>query len=220
MERCRFLLYTEGMSNKILYIVIGVAVLIGLVAALSGRFIPVAEGPMATSTPVATSTDGGVVCTKDAMQCPDGSYVGRTGPNCEFVCPNPPEVPKDIQDQIDAKANLIKVSMPVPYGLMESPQTIRGQARGNWFFEASAPVTLVNWDGLIIADGFVTADGEWMTTDFVSFTGTLEFISPYKQGDPDFMKRGTLIFKKDNPSGLPENDDALEIPIVFEQTSA
>lgn len=26
-------------------------------------------------------------CTADAMQCPDGSYVGRTGPNCEFVCP-------------------------------------------------------------------------------------------------------------------------------------
>ena len=30
----------------------------------------------------------GVVCTADAMQCPDGSYVGRSGPNCEFVCPD------------------------------------------------------------------------------------------------------------------------------------
>ncbi len=28
-----------------------------------------------------------VVCTMDAMECPDGSWVGRTGPNCEFVCP-------------------------------------------------------------------------------------------------------------------------------------
>ena len=28
----------------------------------------------------------GTVCTADAMQCPDGSYVGRSGPNCEFVC--------------------------------------------------------------------------------------------------------------------------------------
>ena len=27
-------------------------------------------------------------CTMEAMQCPDGSYVGRTGPDCEFVCPN------------------------------------------------------------------------------------------------------------------------------------
>ncbi len=28
-------------------------------------------------------------CTQEAMQCPDGSYVGRTGPNCEFAkCPS------------------------------------------------------------------------------------------------------------------------------------
>ena len=30
-----------------------------------------------------------VACTMDAKQCPDGSYVGRTGPNCEFAeCPS------------------------------------------------------------------------------------------------------------------------------------
>jgi len=29
-----------------------------------------------------------ILCTEDAMQCPDGSYVGRTGPKCEFsACP-------------------------------------------------------------------------------------------------------------------------------------
>lgn len=28
-----------------------------------------------------------VACTMDAKECPDGSYVGRTPPNCEFVCP-------------------------------------------------------------------------------------------------------------------------------------
>ena len=28
-------------------------------------------------------------CTQEAKQCPDGSYVGRTGPNCAFAaCPN------------------------------------------------------------------------------------------------------------------------------------
>jgi len=31
---------------------------------------------------------GAVICTMDAMMCPDGSYVGRTGPRCEFApCP-------------------------------------------------------------------------------------------------------------------------------------
>lgn len=28
-----------------------------------------------------------IACTMDAMLCHDGSYVGRTGPNCEFICP-------------------------------------------------------------------------------------------------------------------------------------
>ena len=31
-------------------------------------------------------------CTKEAYLCPDGSYVGRTGPNCEFTCPTTPKV--------------------------------------------------------------------------------------------------------------------------------
>src|SRR3989344_1432724 len=36
------------------------------------------------------STDELAFCTQEAQQCPDGSYVGRTGPNCEFSpCPNP-----------------------------------------------------------------------------------------------------------------------------------
>ncbi len=26
-------------------------------------------------------------CTQDAKECPDGTWVGRSGPNCEFVCP-------------------------------------------------------------------------------------------------------------------------------------
>ena len=30
-----------------------------------------------------------VSCTKEAKLCPDGTSVGRTGPNCEFApCPN------------------------------------------------------------------------------------------------------------------------------------
>jgi hypothetical protein len=28
-----------------------------------------------------------VVCTDETLQCPDGSYVGRSGPGCDFVCP-------------------------------------------------------------------------------------------------------------------------------------
>lgn len=55
---------------------------------------------------------GGVVCTADAMQCPDGSYVGRTGPNCEFVCPratSSPETSKTITLKIGESADLLGV---------------------------------------------------------------------------------------------------------------
>lgn len=200
------------MSNKILYIIIGVAVFLGIVATIVGRtpsVTPVVESPVATTTPET------VFCTADAQLCPDGSYVGRTGPHCEFVCPPAPEVPADVQAQIDAKTDLIKVVSPLPMSTIQTPLLISGQARGNWFFEASAPVILVDWDGKIIAEGIITAEGDWMTTEFVPFSAELTFVSPYKTGDQDFMKRGALIFKKDNPSGLPENDDALEIPITF-----
>ncbi len=37
-----------------------------------------------------------VVCTADAIQCSDGSWVGRTGPNCEFICP---KIKQEILDE-------------------------------------------------------------------------------------------------------------------------
>lgn len=200
------------MSNRILYGIIAVAITAGIISALTNYFTKVAEAPGDT-VPTATTTPE-AACASDAMQCPDGLFVGRSGPNCEFVCPAP-TVPLDVQAQIDAKADLIKVSSPAGMSVVTTPLKLTGEARGGWFFEAVAPVTVVNWDGEIIAEGFVTADENWMTPEFVPFSGEIAFVSPYKAGDPDFMKRGTVIFKKDNPSGLPENDDAVEIPILF-----
>lgn len=40
------------------------------------------------STPPLDNDDV-VFCTLDAMQCPDGSFVGRVAPDCNFAeCPN------------------------------------------------------------------------------------------------------------------------------------
>ena len=37
---------------------------------------------------------GGQACTREAKVCPDGSSVGRTGPNCEFAeCPGAKDSP-------------------------------------------------------------------------------------------------------------------------------
>lgn len=110
-----------------------------------------------------------------------------------------------------AHDDLIVVDLPQPFGEISSPVTFRGRARGTWFFEASFPVVLVDWDGKIIAQGVATADSDWMTENFVPFHGTLEFETP------SYGERGAIIFKKDNPSGLPEHDDALEIPVTFKK---
>ncbi len=188
------------MLNKILYCCIALVIITGVVRVFISFDQPETEK---------------VMCAMDAMQCPDGSSVGRSGPTCEFVCPPVPTVPADVAASIDAKADLVTITTPIPNGVIESPLVVTGSARGTWFFEGSFPVTLTNWDGLIIAEGFATAAGEWMTTEFVPFTAVLEYTSPYPAEGQDFMKRGTLILKKDNPSGLPEYDDALEIPIRF-----
>lgn len=111
---------------------------------------------------------------------------------------------------VDAKLDLIRLEYPLPGQPISSPLTIRGEARGYWFFEASFPVFLTNWDGLIIAEGVAQAQSDWMTEDFVPFEVELTF------DKPDYGINGALILKKDNPSGLPENDDALEIPVIFE----
>jgi hypothetical protein len=43
----------------------------------------------AAKQPPASSPDEAVACTKDAKICPDGTTVGRSGPDCEFdPCPD------------------------------------------------------------------------------------------------------------------------------------
>ena len=73
-------------------------------------------------------------------------------------------------------------------------------------------MVLVNWDGLIIAEGHAEAQSDWMTEEFVPFKAVLTFNAPA------YKNYGTLILRKDNPSGLPEHDDALEIPVLFRDT--
>lgn len=115
--------------------------------------------------------------------------------------------------QIAQIADTIIVSAPTIDAKISSPLIITGEARGPWYFEASFPIVLTDWDGKIIAEGHAEAQSDWMTTDFVPFKATLTFATP-TAGDPA-KNRGTLILKKDNPSGLPENDKALEIPVEF-----
>lgn len=126
-----------------------------------------------------------------------------------FVLIQPKEISELVGLQQTEKGDYIRLIDPKPQQVISSPLKITGEARGNWFFEANFPVVLTNWDGLIIAEGYATADGEWMAEDFVPFTAELTFEKP------DLYPRGSLILQKANASGLPEHDDALEITINF-----
>ncbi len=105
--------------------------------------------------------------------------------------------------------DLVMLTSPTAGEYISSPVVIEGKARGNWFFEASFPVFVVDWDGLIIGQGIAQAEGEWMTTDYVPFRAEISFTKSVVKNN------GWIILKKDNPSGLPEHDDAFEVPIFF-----
>jgi hypothetical protein len=52
----------------------------------SGQLSVIEPVTVSDPKPVTPPTEA-VFCTMDAKMCPDGSYVGRSGPNCEFKCP-------------------------------------------------------------------------------------------------------------------------------------
>ena len=108
------------------------------------------------------------------------------------------------------RSEVIVVDSPVPGASIRSPLAIRGRARGSWFFEGDFPVVLRDHAGTVVAAGFVTATGEWMTDRFVPFEGTLSF-KPPPGGD-----RGLLVFRKDNPSDRAERDDEMALPVFLE----
>src|SRR3989344_3245030 len=115
---------------------------------------------------------------------------------------NPP------QDTDIAENDKIKIFSPLPNGVITSPVGVRGEARGTWYFEASFPIRLEDANGKVLVQTYTMAQGEWMTENFVPFELILSFDTPETD-------KGTLIFEKDNPSGLPEHAEELRMPVRF-----
>lgn len=131
---------------------------------------------------------------------------------CVFApCPVVPPVPQATSTKPVAPASkddLIRVTTPLSNAQVTSPLTITGEARGNWYFEASFPIEIRDANNTLLGTVPAQAQGSWMTTNYVPFTATLVFSTPS-------TATGTLILKKDNPSGEPQNDNQLVIPITF-----
>lgn len=118
---------------------------------------------------------------------------------------------EDIGNELE-KLDLIKITNPRSNQTIESPITIKGEARGYWFFEASFPIKILDENNNLLGQTIAQAKSEWMTENFVPFQANLDFSTPATE-------TGKLILERDNPSGLPENDDQLIVPVFFKTFS-
>lgn len=105
----------------------------------------------------------------------------------------------------NASRDMITLDLIKPGATVLPTFTVTGQARGTWYFEASFPAEVLDKDGNQLVIAPAQAQGEWMTEDFVPFSVEL---SVGKYSGP-----AVLVLRKDNPSGLPENDASVSIPI-------
>lgn len=105
-------------------------------------------------------------------------------------------------------SDMIHINEPLPNVLVQSPLVVKGEARGSWYFEASFPVKILDANGKQLGVVLAQAQGDWMTTNFVPFQASLVF-------DVPTTETGTVVFQKDNPSGLAANDVSVSIPVYF-----
>ena len=114
----------------------------------------------------------------------------------------------NISEENNGVAGSMEVFSPLDGEEVASPIKISGRARGFWFFEASFPVKLFNYNGELISTSYVTAQSDWMTTDFVDFSGEIVFPSTT-------TGNAFLVLENDNPSGDPENSIQRYVQVIL-----
>ncbi len=116
------------------------------------------------------------------------------------------QTPMTNNDYTSKKGVRIKVYTPASNSELASPVMVVGEVPGNWSFEASFPVKLLDDKGGVIAQGAAQLQGNWMTDILVPFSVKLTYTSATRGN-------GTLVLQKDNPSGLEANDDSVSISV-------
>jgi hypothetical protein len=151
------------------------------------------------------------------VECVNAGYPVTESYPRQCLTPEGSSFTEDIPQPIDSGASpapladpsqLISVTSPLPYSTATNPLIVSGNARGYWFFEASFPIELLDETGNTIARSNATAEGDWMTDEFVPFSSTISWATTT-------AREGTLRLHRDNPSGEPSKDASIDIPIVF-----
>lgn len=142
-------------------------------------------------------------------------YKGKTDPKTKNTITDTNTIGYKIT-YTNASKDTIKVDLPFPGAIVGKDFAVIGEASGPWFFEASFPIEVIDSDGKILSTGIAQAQNDpetgeinWMTEDFVPFRADIEIPESY-------IGPATLVLKRDNPSGLPENDASISFPITIE----
>ena len=142
-----------------------------------------------------------------------GIVIGIVSATRLFLRSHP--VADDLQASTSTQANptstasdSIHVRLPASHAHVSSPIHIEGEARNGWYFEATFPIRLLDAHEGVLGSTVAHSQTEWTKEGWIPFSADLSFSMP-------FTPTGTLIFEKDNPSGLPENDEHLLLPVTF-----
>lgn len=132
-------------------------------------------------------------CTADAMLCPDGTAVGRSGPNCEFApCPTISEIPESFEASFEIYTNGTKRVFTAAMYHNQSEDA---------YIESSDPSKVkVKKSGVTWQEFFDTLPFEINKKCLI--TGTSQTFCTDKDGTLKFFLNGD------------ENPNALDLPIM------
>lgn len=107
---------------------------------------------------------------------------------------------------------MVKIISPLADQKISSPVMVKGMAFGGWFFEGSFPIQITDAAGTVLGEAPAVTTEDWakaaLAGEKIGFTAKITF-------KKTTAKQGYIVLKQDNPSGLPENDHEVKIPVNF-----
>ncbi len=146
----------------IMVIVFIVIIVVGLRISKLNFLVNPPDDGMATTTTTTTITATNtkpVACTMDAKACPDGSFVGRTGPKCEFTpCPKVNSLITEAEARGIAEKTCIKGGESLNSGTYN-------EFTRTWWFDANLNSGPTNCNpACVVSEETKTAEINWRCT--------------------------------------------------------
>ncbi len=133
-----------------------------------------------------------------------------------FTVMYPSDAGKDEGDKetviYKTQANVINVTTPQAGDRVQDPVTVKGQARGYWFSEGAFPILIIDSTGYTVGEGNGKAEGQWLTTNFVEFSGSIPIFSTPR------AETGIMRLRRGGPSS--QSGDYVEVPVTFTKFKA